>query len=233
MRIAGRLYSLIVTGFIALVFMGCGLFLILGFGRQESQEARRLANIARPTAAEFGRMATGAEVAVTGALDGKAINDQKDLILFEHQKWDVEYDSDDGYEGDWETVIQQIPAFEVVLADGRVGTEAVEQVKLGGMWHEVAIEYSDSTLKADGIPDGSERIIGYLRGDLVTVVGQKGNEGRVVPERIFGGDHEALVKNVRMGAWLLSGIGTLFVIIAPLIFLGTLFGRGGARVRFG
>lgn len=66
--------------------------------------------------------------------------------------------------------------------------------------HAVMVEYSNSERSAEDILEGSLRRTGFKDGAVVTVVGQKFAANSITPVKIFGGDRDALVKDLETEA---------------------------------
>ncbi|MBN1579410.1 MAG: hypothetical protein JXA89_01815 [Anaerolineae bacterium] len=215
----GRGMNLIISLLVAVSFFACGALITFFFGSQQRQEIRYLEGLLVQDAAAFGKAAAGSEMIVTGALDRNKAQHSSGLVAYAQERWDVTYDSEDGYEGDWETVEEVWPSLLLLTPSGRVKTGAVGSAKYGGVQYAEIVRYSDSSTKAEGIPEGSIRVTGYKNGDILTVVGYKNDAGLLVPTRFYGGTPDALLKEQKQANWFLTGFGAFFMLLSPLILI--------------
>ena len=157
------------------------------------------------------------EAIVTGSLGSNKAQHDSGLVAYAEERWDVEYDSEDGYEGDGETLEGVWPSLLLLTSSGQIRTAAVNSAQYGGNRYSEVIHYSDSSTTVEGIPDGSIRVTGYRNGNTVTVAGHRNEGGLLVPARFYGGTRDALIREQRQASWFATGFGVLFMVLGPLI----------------
>jgi len=231
-NVGARLYALVVSAIVAFCFLAFGAALIFYFGPQLAQEAQRIGDLTELDAASFRAIPSDQDVLITGVLEGNRKRTSDGLVAYARECWDVEYDSEDGYEGSWETIETVLPELTVSVDGGQVRTVSVESATMGGHRHSQIVEYGDGKQKANGIPEGSIRVIGYKNEDQITIVGQK-TKGRLLPDRLHGGDRAHLLQELETGLWFTSICGVGLILIAPAILLSALLGRVKASVSIG
>jgi hypothetical protein len=230
----------VVLGAIAgvVVFL-CGALMAFVISPQQAIEWRRIQNLPELDANGVQAAPSGQEIAMTGYLAGNTALTTDGLVAYEKHQWAVRTStstSEDGEtstpSGSWESLKTNIPVLNVNISGGTVSTVAATSVDLGGNYQET-IERGASAVTADydgsPLPEGSIRTQGFQDGDLVTIVGNKSSVGGVTPDRIYGGDRNQLVEDIRGGARALfaSGVGMMICgpILAAAIIAGSIFGR--------
>jgi hypothetical protein len=223
-------YNLGVSLIIAVVFLFLGGLAVFWMAPELTREAGHIESLPWVDASDFTRLASEEELCTTGALHGTPLH--SDLVLYAYEEWVVESDGDGGYDGEWEAIEYNIPALSVAHDDGHIPTVPVASATLGGEQREVILERGTGR-RVDGYTAGTRRVAGYYAGDRVSVVGRKDPAGRLVPERFYGGERDALVKDLRLGSRLAILIGVSFMFVGPVVFILGLFGKGNASVSVG
>ncbi len=215
----------------------CGALLAFVISPQQALEWRRIQSLPELDANGIQAASSGQEIAMSGYLAGNSALTEDGLVAYQKHQWAVRTSTTDDGEtttpsGSWESLETNIPVLNVNVSGGTVSTVAATSVKLGGSYQE-SIEQGSSAVTADydgsPLPEGSIRTQGFRDGDLVTIVGNKSSVGGVTPDRIFGGDRNQLVEDIRGGARALfaSGVGMMICapILATAIIVGSIFGR--------
>jgi hypothetical protein len=235
-NIQQRIGSAIAAIIAAIGFLLCGAIMAFVVSPQQAAEWRRIEKLPVLDAASYAAAETGSQVAVTGTLDGNAPLTEDGMVAYIRARWDVEPADpdveDDQPDGTWNTAEVAAPALILAIDGGSISTLPADSPTFGGSQHEQIVP-GESTLVADdngqSLPDGTLRTRGFMDGDLVTVVGQKGSTGDVAPTRLFGGDRVQLVENIRSGARAAFSIGIGLMICSPFVLVGGilagLFGR--------
>jgi len=232
-NIGARLYALGVSAIVALCFLAFGAALVFYFGPQLAQETQRIGDLTELDVASFRATPADQDVLITGVLEDNRKRTSDGLVAYARERWDVEYDSEDGYEGSWKTIETVLPELTVSVDGGQVRTVSVESATMGGHRHSQIVEYGGGKQKANGIPEGSIRVIGYKNEDQITIVGQKTAKGHLLPDRLHGGDRAHLLKELETGLWFTSICGVGMILVAPAILLSALLGRARASVSIG
>lgn len=221
--------GLLVMGFFALAFLAIGVWLGLFAGAQLAGEARDIAALPELDILGFRRAAVGERVVVTGALvDNAEITGAEGFLIYLEQEWDVTYDDEDGWEGDWETVRTVTPDCKVSITGGRLRLYRNLAVDIDGAPHETIVHIPDAGQEVNGIVAGTVRRIGFKDDDLITAVGAKTDGEGLTPDRLFGGDRAGLVdylKGEALGLRIVGGVFTLFAIGMLIASAVTIFRR--------
>lgn len=225
----GRVGSIIGSLIFSLLCILFGLIWIFVIGKEGSQERRYVESLPVVTAAGFNDTPVGQDVVISGVFDRNK-EYEGGLVLYKHQSWEIEYDSDDGWEGDWETYAYMLPSVQIWLGDGHVATSEVGSVTIGGQPHDVVLERGTGR-KVEGYEEGTTRVSGFTNGDTVTVVGSRDASGRLTPQRFYGGDRQALIKNLRTGETIGYVVGGILIAGAVIIPLIALLGMITRRIR--
>jgi hypothetical protein len=173
---------------------------------------RRIESLPVVDAAAFQAIDPGQDVIITGILDGNT--SPSGLVAYARERYEVSYSepdeySDGGYRGRWQELDQTVPGLTIRVDDKEVNTVPVSSARMGGRQHSQIIKRGAGR-RADGgdIPEGSIRVVGYRNGDVVTFVGQRDADGRLIPERLYGGTCAQFLESVQFsGLWILVGIG--------------------------
>lgn len=207
--------GLIVMAFMSLTFLALGVGLGLFAGGAVAREARTIAALPRLDMAGFRQTPVGDLVAVTGSLvDNADLASGEGFVIYQEQEWDVDYDEDDGWEGDWRTVRTVAPQCTMGFADGRLLLYRNPDVDIDGAPHENTIHIPVGGREVEGILEGTVRRIGFRDDDQITAVGAKTDGEGVTPDRLFGGDRVALVDHLKGEATGFRVVGGIFVVIA-------------------
>jgi hypothetical protein len=216
----GAILLLIGLGFFWLVLLAIGLGLLyLGF--YEASEARHIASYPVLVGPGFQAMAPGEHAVVVGVLEGNAVLEYE-LVALAREQWDLHGGGrDTGPSGSWHDLETRMPGLAVSLDDDIVHTAGRDSgVDMEGKRHEVIYQRSRTGQVADGISEGSLRVIGYKNGDLVTLVGEKDANGTLIPEILHGGELEQLLSARRGNARFDTLVGSGFLIaLIPLSWL--------------
>ncbi len=235
-RIRERIGAVVGAAAAALCFCVMGAFLAFYISPQQAIEWRQIQALPELDAAGFAAAASGTEVAVTGTLQGNEPLTAEGFVAYEQQVWNVKTssssDEDDRPAGDWETVKTLAPELTIAIHGGTIRTVSATSATFSGNLHEVIVPgHGPSSADYNGqqLADGSTRTRGFFNGDLITVVGQKGVSGDLVPRRLYGGDRIGLVNEIHTGARVAFVVGVICMIVSPMIavggILGALFGR--------
>lgn len=183
------LLSLLGLGFIAV-----GVFAGINHANRQQREARALQQLPEVDAPAVAHSVAGTRLAVTGSLaDPDDQAEDGGLLIYQEQRWTVNYDEDSGWEGRWDTRYTVIPACRLDLPGGHVELYATDAAALYNTLHEIRTYTPEQGQEVAGIQEGSRRRIGFRVGDQVTVVGVKTAEG-LLPELVSGGDRMTVVK---------------------------------------
>ena len=226
MRQSNKGCSLAMTGLLVLVLILGGLTLIFLLGSYQQKRAAELANLPVMTSATFYEASPDTEMVITGVLEGnREFATSERYVIYRRQEWDVSYDSEDGYEGKWKTREKHFPPLNLTIARGSIQILSTDEARIWGREHTTIVERSDSTRKADGIPEGSIRHIGFKEGDTITVVGKKDSSrgGSLRPTEFYGGDRAQLIKATQSEARMSRIIGIVLVVIGIIILVVRVF----------
>jgi hypothetical protein len=225
----GRGMNLATLVLVALSFFACGATVAFGFAGQQRQETRYLERLPIQDAAMFAEAPVGSEMIVIGTLDRNETRHYSGLVAYALERWDVEYDSEDGYQGDWETLEQVWPSLLVQTPNGWLRTAATSSAKFGGETDSQVVRDSDSSTRASGIPEGTIRVVGYKNGAALLVVGRKSDADLLVPTRFYGGTRGALIQELQQANRFTTCFGAAFMLASVLIVAAglwqLLFGR--------
>lgn len=201
--------------------LGGGISFFLGFGSMQTEQYLRSLPVVN--AAQFGDTAVGSEVIVSGVLQG---NQERDggLVYYVEQEWDVEYDSDNGYEGDWVTRRQVFPTLTLLVGGTPVTVNGVDSLRRYGNFTTSVILVEGTGRRADGYAEGTIRVWGLVNGDMATFVGTRAENGGLIPTRVNGGEVNALYESQQWETWFGFGFGGLFACIGVVVLVVSLFG---------
>ncbi|MEA3351871.1 MAG: hypothetical protein U9Q82_14745 [Chloroflexota bacterium] len=216
--------------------LGCGLLFLLVLAPKQKAEARRLERLPLMDVQFVSDTSAGAEILISGRLQGERLIQSSDLIAYELDQWEVtQPDSDDGDDqpqGSWEQVELVVPDMQLSLAGGQLSIHRRDGVSLSGPLREEWLYASNSVgaeYEGEWLAEGSRRYLGFYNDDLVTVWGQKASADGVIPDELYAGDRVAFVQKKHDNAkgMLIAGISML--ICSPVVLVGgalsALFGR--------
>jgi len=207
--------ALIIMGFMSLVFLAIGVGVGLFAAGETSREARAIAALPELDVAGFRQTANGDLVVVTGGLvDNADLASDEGFVVYWEQEWDVEYDDEDGWEGDWSTVRTVAPDCTLSFAGSRLVLYHNAEVDLDNPPHETTVYIPNSGQTVEGIVEGTIRHVGFKDDDPVTAVGHKTDGEGLTPDRLFSGDRAALVKYLQGEAVTLRIVGGIFALVA-------------------
>ncbi len=204
---------------VAMALVGLGLALIGIFagvveGSKKQDEAHFIEQLPELDAPGVRESISGTRVAATGVLGDpyKAARDGG-FLIFQDQRWKVEYDEEDGWEGSWEPIRTVIPNCRIVMQGGTIEVYLVRSVELNNPGFEDRVYVPEGNVEeAAGISEGTVRRVGFRVGNSVTIVGTKTKEG-IQPERIAGGDRADLIDYLNNEAAGLRLAGTIFGLV--------------------
>jgi hypothetical protein len=214
------------TGLLVLVLLFGGSILIFLLGSYQQKRAAELADLPEITVDTFYEASPDIEMVITGVLEGnREFATSEGYVVYRRQEWDVSYDSEDGYEGKWKTREKHFPPLNLTISGGNIQILSTDEARIWGREHATIVERSDSTRKADGIPEGSIRHIGFKEGDTITVVGQKdaSRGGSLHPSQFYGGDRAQLIKATQGEARASRIIGIVLVALGIIIMVVRVF----------
>lgn len=211
------------------VFLGVGLLFALVISGNTREEATKIEGLPGQQYAEFVGLYPGAEVAVTGMLlNNPVLSDNPvagyELVAYEIDEWNVT--GDDNNTGNWTSKLRNIPLLSMQFEDLILPIHAEQnRPNLSGSLHTFIEEetYDNDWARYNGnrLYEGSLRIQGLRNSDLVTVVGDKADDGGIIPDRIHNGTHTDLVEYLREGVQIMQIVGGVFVVIGAVVLIGT------------
>ena len=213
-----------VAALFALFVLGCGALSAFVLAPQQALLAWRIDHIPQMDVAAVEAAAPGADVLVTGVLEGNPPS-VHDFVTYTLERWEVKTDSEGQSYGRWVDVEGAFPDLRLV-ADGQpLLVQGNIDVRLLGAVHmEMYQEGSDLRVPSDTIPlsDGTLRYHGLRNGDRVTVLGRKAASGGIVPSHLFAGDRVTFQESQRSSGWNLFLAGLCVMALSPLVFVFTL-----------
>lgn len=240
-RIMGVIAVVIGTVFIFI----CGALMAFVLAPQQALESSRIEGLPQLNAQTYAQTAAGADVAITGTLQGNEKLTTDGLVAYYRDRWDVTQssatsssDSKPTYQGAWKRIETKAPPLAIAISGGTVHTLAADQPTFGGALKE-SIKQGSGSLSAEyngeSLPDGTIRTAGFTDGSLITVVGQKASTGDILPQRLFAGDRVALVADIRNTAQGLFVFGIAMMVCSPLFLVVGIAGviLGHRRGLFG
>ncbi len=226
MRQSNKGCSLIMTGLLVLVLLFGGLILIFLLGSYQQKRAAELAGLPTMTVTTFHEANPDTEMVVTGVLEGnREFASPEGYVVYRREEWDVTYDSEDGYEGHWDTLEKHFPLLNLTIPGGSIQILSTDKARTRGHQHSTIVERSNSTRKADGLPEGSIRHIGFKEGDTITVVGKKeaSRGGSLRPSQFYGGNRDQLIKATQGEARTMRIIGAILIVIGIIVMIARVF----------
>lgn len=220
----------------AFFLLGCGAVLAFVLSPQQALEARRIEKMPLMDAGSVASAAAGEDILVTGWLADNPLMDEEGFVAYSLEEWVVTLpdpdDSSDEPDGDWKTIEQLVPELMIQVEGEMVRTLEGDNVRLTGSLNEALIYsdgYDEAKYEGEWLPHGSQRLRGFFNGDLVSVLGQKGSVGGIIPEELYAGDRVAFAESKHDAAKGLFIGGIVMMVCAPLVLvggvLGGLFGR--------
>jgi hypothetical protein len=114
----------------------------------------------------------------------------------------------------------------LIVGGERLQTDQVSSVQWSGDLHlESALP--GRTAVRNGAVSGSVRRIGLKNGDRVTVVGLKGWDGRLIPQRVHGGDRSSLLKELGRDVWVAYLSGIAFILVGLIVLFAHIKAHAG------
>jgi hypothetical protein len=221
----------------------CGAFMAFVAAPGQALQAGRVARLPLADAPAVAAAGPGEALLVTGILEGNTplLAEGPPLVVYAEERWVVTVpggeDGEGGGEpfGRWQSQAVRVPELSLAVGGEPVRIEATSGARLSGALHETVVPAA-AGLEArdpDGqvLADGSRRYRGAADGDRVTVLGEKGVDGGIVPEHIFAGDRAAFAESQRQAASGLWYSGLASIVVSPLVLIGgliaVLLGRRG------
>jgi len=211
---------------IVLAVIGIVLLMISAFAgidqlKKAEGEVEALSDLPVIDYADYSKTELGSLIAITGLLQpAKDLSRMDDLFVYFEQTWNVDYDDEDDWTGQWDTYAFSIPNFMLVLPSGSIAPLEVERTIIDLPVHNVIVAEPRTGIIVNGITEGTVRQQGFKSNDLITVIGKKAKDG-VIPDRISGGSREDLlthlayrVSGLRIAALVFGIIGLILILIA-------------------
>ncbi len=237
-----RIAMAIAVVLLALCLLGVGGYFAFSAAVQEAAERQRIESLPLVDATAFAVLEAGKEIIITGKLDGNEALTSDGFVAYTQEQWQIKSavrrsgsTRTTTVSGKWEVTGQGVPALTILIENGAVQTAerpfvvtAGQRVRFGGDLRKVLIPGEgalSASYEGELLPDGTLRTRGFFDGDPITVVGQKGSEGTLVPEWLFAGDRAQLADSIRKGEETLTKVGFGMMIAAPVVLgLGALLG---------
>jgi hypothetical protein len=234
-----RIKAVIAAVFAAIFFCLCGVIMTFVMAPGQGLKARRIANLPQMDAQSVQNAAIGDDVLVSGILRSDTVG----WVAFVTDEWQVsepaESSEDSEPSGSWRNSQTAVSDMVIEVNQQDIDILASSSASIRGPLPEELIFPSDETglLQAeyDGefIPEGTVRVRGFEGGDLMTVLGTKASTGGIVPDELYFGDRVAFEESEANAARGLLIAGICFMVLAPLIFFGGIFGAVFGRMRQG
>jgi hypothetical protein len=211
----------VVLGIIGVLLLIISAFAGINQLKKATEEAEMINNLPVINYADFVEVASGSLIAITGRLQPVGeVSRPEDLIVYYEQTWNVEDNDEDDWTGQWETYTFAIPNFMVELSSGSIPVIGVDRTIIELPTHTVIVAEPKTGIVVNGITEGTMRQQGFRGNDLITVVGNKNQDG-LVPSRITGGSREDLLTHLtyrasglRIAAIIFGLIGLVLIFIA-------------------
>ena len=213
----GSRVGLIVLAVLGVAFVAIGIFAGVAQVARILREARLIESLPELDAPAVRSLAPDAPVAVTGILElNEDRADAEGLIIYLEQVWAIEDSEDEGWEGAWETVYRAMPTTTLTLTGGSVTLRYTSEIAIDGTLHESRLYIPEQGRKVDDIVEGTLRHIGFKAGDQLTVVGTTIAAG-IAPNRVFGGDRQALLWHFEQRVVGLRITGAIFGLVGLIL----------------
>ena len=213
----GSRVGLIVLAVLGVAFVAIGIFAGIAQVARTLLEARLIENLPELDAPAVRSLAPDTLVAVTGMLElNEDRADAEGLIIYLEQAWAIEESEDEGWEGAWETVYRAMPTTTLTLTGGSVTLRYTGEIAIDGTLHESRLYIPEQGRKVDDIIEGTLRHIGFKAGDQLTVVGTTTAVG-IMPNRVFGGDRQALLWHFEQRVVGLRITGAIFGLVGLIL----------------
>ncbi len=214
---AGSRLGLIVLAVLGVAFVAIGVFAGIGQTARTLREARLIENLPELDALALRSLAPDTPVAVTGILElNEDRADAEGFIIYLEQVWAIEESEDEGWEGAWETVYRAMPTTTLALTSGSVTLRYTSEIAIDGTLHESRLYIPEQGRKEDDIIEGTLRHSGFRAGDQLTVVGTTTAAG-ILPNRVFGGDRQALLWHFEQRVVGLRITGAIFGLVGAIL----------------
>ncbi len=213
----GSRLGLIVLAVLGVAFVVIGVFAGISQTARTLLEARLIENLPELDAPAVRSLAPDTPVAVTGILElNEDRADVEGLIIYLEQVWAIEDSEDEGWEGAWETVYRAMPTTTLTLTGGSVTLRYTSEIAIDGTLHESRLYIPEQGRKVEGIVEGTLRHVGFKAGDQLTVVGTTTATG-IMPNRVFGGDRQALLRHFEQRVVGLRITGAIFGLVGLIL----------------
>jgi len=222
---------------LGLPLLGFGIWLSFFKAPADARETKRVQRAPVLEMGDFRNVEPGEDVVLAGTLGvtsgPKPISQIADraarqgMVVYVPQRWDCDRDDDGHYDGSWEGSERVAP--EVITIDDReVSIALAKTARMNGeRFYSPVILEGDGRL-CDGRREGSIRVVGYRTGDQIIAFGRKGRDGRLLVERLYGGNRDLFISHLEratrssrrwglilLGAGLLSKIVWLGIFLSP------------------
>jgi hypothetical protein len=215
-RVIRSSYRSFAASGIVLILLFSGLLVLGCLAPQKAQGWKRVQELSPLDARAYQAAYPQSVVLVIGMLEGNPTHTPGGLVAYTEQGRDG---ADGGIDGPLDPLTTAKggfwPPLTLLVGSTRLQTAQVNALQLGGDLHVERAPLNSSA--ALGQTGGPPQRLGLKNGDQVTVVGLKGLDGKLIPERIYRGDRAALLQELGRDAWLayLSGVG--FILAALVV----------------
>lgn len=209
--------SFAANGMVA-ILMVCGLFVVALLAPQEAQDWERVQRLFPMDARAYKATRPQSLVLVTGTLEGNPTLTPGGLVAYVERVWDATDGGIDGHPGPLAAATEGLwPSLTLTVGGERLQTAEVTSPKWSGDLHLESPPLASSAA-AGRAAGGSVQWMGLKNGDQITVIGLKGLDSRLIPQRIYRGDRAALLVELGRDVWLAYLTGIAFI-LAGLIVL--------------
>ena len=227
-----RAYSVLPMVFVALAFLVCGLTTTFHFAPTQAKRYDEVRLLRPMGAVGLGSLAVGATALLEGTLFANPVIGPQGLVAFQRERWVVERTSEGSLAGRWTLLQVLVPELMISTSDGTVRMAQGANVILSGKRHAATVLVPDEARVADGIREGTERVIGFVDGDTVTVVGERVPGGLAI-SRLYGGSAARMQLEWLGGVVIFYVWGVAMLLLVPVILWVGLARRTTARLSFG
>ncbi|MCX6026885.1 MAG: hypothetical protein NTY23_11610, partial [Chloroflexi bacterium] len=227
-----RAYGVLATVVVALAFLACGLMTTFYFAPKEARRYDEVRLLRPIGVAGLDALSMGGTTLLKGTLFAKPVIGAQGLVAFRRERWVVERDSEGSLGGRWTLLQTQVPELMLSTSDGTVRMGRGQNEILSGKRHATTVLVPHDGRVADGVVEGTERVIGFINGDKLTVVGEWVSSGLAL-SRLYGGSAARMQLELLGGVMLFYACGTVMLILVPVIIWAGLTGRGTARLSIG
>jgi hypothetical protein len=238
-RIRDRITGLVAAIIIAVIVFGCDLVFTLFLAPKQKIEAQRIENLPLMDGTTVNNAKPGDAILASGRLvDNPIIFIEGEFIAYTIEERDVsipEFDPenpDKEPDGTWKNIERMVPDLTINVNDVLVNTIQNDDSYFNGAVHEKILTSSghdQPKYMDDWLPERSQRVRGFINGDLVTVWGKRATEKAVIPNELYAGDRVSFVESKHATAKGLLIAGISMMVCSPIIILGcillSIFGK--------